>query len=131
MEAAAGNYTNSVLTDNLTNATISGLADGTAYYFACTAVNGSGGESKLSTEVSFTLSPVQITLSTTRAGGGRFQLAGTGLAGHTYEIQATTNLVAWEAIGTQTPDTNGYFGFTDENAPDYPLRFYRVRDAQP
>jgi hypothetical protein len=128
---SSGNYTNFIVAGNVTNSTISGLAGGTTYYFACTAVNGNGGESGFSTEVSYTVPPAPITLATTMAVGGRFQLAGTGLVGHTYEIQATTNLVAWEAIGTGTPDTNGYFRFTDENAQNYPMRFYRVWDAQP
>jgi len=128
---SSGNYTNFVLVGNVTNSTISGLAEGTAYYFAGTAVDGDGDESEFSAEISFTLYPMPITLSAVLAGGGQFQLAGIGLAGHTYEIQATTNLVAWETISTQTPDSNGFFGYTDENAANYPLRFYRVWDGQP
>jgi len=128
---SCGNYTNYVLAANVTNATISGLAEGAAYYFAGTAVDGSGGESGFSMEVSYTLAPVPITLSSTMAVDGGVQLAGTGLAGHTYEIQATTNLLTWETIGSQTLDSNGSFEFTDENGPNYPVRFYRVWDAQP
>jgi hypothetical protein len=127
----SGNYTNFVLAGNVTNSTISGLAGGTTYYFAGTALDGSGAESGFSTEVSYTLAPAPLNLSLTRAGGGLFQLAGTGLAGHTYEIQATTNWVVWETIGTQTPGANGLLGFTDGNTSNYPMRFYRVRDTQP
>ena len=128
---SSGNYTNFILAGNVTNSIISGLNGGNTYYFAGTALDGSGGESGFSTEVSYSLPPAALKLALTMAGGGRFQLAGTGLAGHTYEIQATTDLVAWETIGTQTPDANGLFGFMDENAPNYPMRFYRVRDTQP
>jgi hypothetical protein len=58
------------------------------------------------------------------------ELRGTGPAGHTYEIQASSDLVNWTAIDSETTDSSGVFSFTDYEAPNYPSRFYRARDTQ-
>ncbi len=47
----SGDYTNTVNLGNVTNATISGLSGGAAYYFSATTVDASGEESGFSTEV--------------------------------------------------------------------------------
>jgi sugar lactone lactonase YvrE len=45
------------------------------------------------------------------------------------EVLAVTNLappVAWQALGSNVPGTNGFWQFTDTNAGQYPVRFYRA-----
>jgi hypothetical protein len=49
---ASGAYTNEIYAGNATNATISGLVEGTTYYFAATTYAASGMESPFSSEVS-------------------------------------------------------------------------------
>jgi hypothetical protein len=49
---ASGSYTNEICAGNATNATISGLVEGTTYYFAATTYAASGVESPFSSEVS-------------------------------------------------------------------------------
>jgi hypothetical protein len=49
------NYTNVVVVGNATNATISGLAYGTTYYFAATTYDDSGNESPYSNEATFSV----------------------------------------------------------------------------
>ena len=49
---ACGAYTNKICAGNATNATISGLTQGTTYYFAATTYAASGMESPYSSEVS-------------------------------------------------------------------------------
>jgi len=49
---ASGAYTNKICAGNATNATISGLIQGTTYYFAATTYNASGKESPFSSELS-------------------------------------------------------------------------------
>lgn len=49
-----------------------------------------------------------------------------GVAGWTYTIQASTNLVTWTNLGTATAATNGLCQFQDTNAQSFPQRFYRV-----
>ena len=50
---ASGAYTNEICAGNATNATISGLVEGTTYYFAATTYTSSGIESPFSSEVSY------------------------------------------------------------------------------
>ncbi len=47
---ATGTYTNSAAVGNVTNATFTGLANGATYYFAATAIDGSGFEGDFSNE---------------------------------------------------------------------------------
>ena len=62
---------------------------------------------------------------------GSFQLNFTNTPGTTYTILATTNLSLsvsnWTNLGTTTETSAGQFQFTDTQAADAPLRFYRVR----
>jgi hypothetical protein len=50
---ASGTYTNEICAGNATNVTISGLIQGTTYYFAATTYASSGVESPFSSEVSY------------------------------------------------------------------------------
>jgi hypothetical protein len=54
-------------------------------------------------------------------------LASTGSVGVAYSIQVVTNLGAspWSTLFTTYTDTNGQFGFVDQQASNYPCRFYR------
>ena len=54
-----------------------------------------------------------------------------GIPGRNYLIQATTNIALpnWVTIATNTAGTNGLFIFIDNDAPNYPSRYYRT--AQP
>ena len=56
---ASGAYTNEICAGNATNATISGLVEGTTYYFAATTYAVSGRESPFSSEVSY-LVPLNV-----------------------------------------------------------------------
>jgi len=59
---ASGAYTNKICSGNATKATISGLVQGTTYYFAATTYASSGTESPFSSEVSY-LVPVLVTMN--------------------------------------------------------------------
>jgi hypothetical protein len=54
------------------------------------------------------------------------QLEVRGASSRIYVIQASTNLADWETIGLGATDTDGNVEFTDSNAPNQPLRFYRA-----
>ena len=109
-----------------TNAAIPGLVQGATYYFAVTALDAFGMESGYSSEVSYIVPIVTASLKATAMPGGTFRLTITGKSGHTYQIQASTNLITWTTISTQVMGTNGPLTFTDSNAPKYRVRFYRT-----
>jgi hypothetical protein len=125
---ASGNYANNVVVGNVTTNTVPGLASGVTYFFAVTCYDTNGLESAFSNEISFVpgLSPVALRITAT----GQVVLTLNGLAGHTYDIQATPNFLAWTVIGTVTLGANGSLEFTDTNAASFPKRFYRTRDTQ-
>lgn len=123
---ASGAYTNEVSAGNATNTTISGLIQGTTYYFAATTYSIAGMESSFSSEVSYTvpiLPGVQLRITPTR----QFILTVTGQAGCTYDIQASPDCTAWAVIGTVTVPAGGSLDFTDTNAASFPKRFYRTQ----
>ncbi len=128
---ASGAYTNEICAGNATNATISGLIEGTTYYFAATTYSAAGMESPFSSEVSCLVpmnAPVGLATEQIRlATGGQFILTVTGPVGHTYDIQATQDFKTWTVIGTATVGANGSLNFTDTNAASFSRRFYRTR----
>jgi hypothetical protein len=61
--------------------------------------------------------------------GGGFSLTAIGAAGQAYVLLGATALappVLWVPVVTNVADTNGGFSFTDAQATNFPLRFYRV-----
>ena len=56
------------------------------------------------------------------AANGQFQFNVTGASSLTYVVEASTNLVDWDALATNTPP----FTFVDQAAPNCPQRFYRA-----
>ncbi len=72
--------------------------------------------------------PPQIT-NIVQSAGGSVTLSGTGPSGAAYRMLTTTNLLL--PLNNWTPAATGYFSggvfdFTDNQATNYPLRFYRV-----
>jgi hypothetical protein len=60
--------------------------------------------------------------------GGSVTLTFTGVTGYTYEVEAATNLVppgVWEVISPNTVGGSGQWQVTDQQATNYPNRFYR------
>jgi len=74
------------------------------------------------------LPPPQITRINLGTGGG-FTLSGTGPAGRSYRVLATTNLllplINWTLAGTGA-FTNGTFNLTDSQTTNYLQCYYRV-----
>lgn len=101
------------------------VTNGTTYYYVVSATN-SLGESLNSAQagVTFTLPPIVLTGSIN--GSGQFSLTFPAVSGVTYVIDASTNLVDWVPLLTNTA-TGMVFTFTDTNSVA-PARFYRARE---
>ncbi len=63
-----------------------------------------------------------------RLPGGAFRLAFAGQPGVRYAIEASTNLTTWTFLG-EAENRNGQVEFTDQDAAEFALRFYRTVDA--
>jgi hypothetical protein len=74
-----------------------------------------------------TLNVVRATIITdaTRLANGHFQFSLSGPSATSALIQASTNLVDWTSLQTNTP-FSGLLLFDDAQAVGYPVRFYRV-----
>ncbi len=59
---------------------------------------------------------------------GMVQLSGSGYPTLSFRVQASTNLAStnWPTIGTATAGANGALVFTDTNAINQPMEFYRL-----
>jgi subtilisin family serine protease len=58
--------------------------------------------------------------------GGPFQLRVFGGLNRTCVVEATTNLISWSPVFTNTASTNGTFDFTDSQSTNWPQRFFRA-----
>jgi len=125
---ACQTYCTNLSVGNVTNITLSGLTEGTTYYFAATSVDDSGEESTYSGEVSFTVVPdaVPNLISKAVSTNGTFSFNVAGVPGAQYIVQASSDLVNWVTIQTNTSP----FSFVDAEASAYPNRFYRACPAE-
>jgi hypothetical protein len=70
--------------------------------------------------------PVINAGSVTRLSDGRVQFGLTALGAAQVTVLGSTNLSDWPQLQT-VPVTSGSAVFTDDNAMNYPRRFYRLR----
>jgi len=122
-------YTNSIVTGNVTNASVTVIQTGVTYYFAATSHDAAGWESSYSPEVSYTVpvtspaAPVtNAALSSAASTSSGFNFSVKGTAASPYVVVASTNLTYWVAVATNASP----FVFTDSNASKYSRRFYKA-----
>ncbi len=117
-------YYASLTVSSTNQVTITGLDDGTTYYFAATAINSVGQESDYSAEAVAVTPLLPITLNALTSSDGEFDFNVSGSPYRLYVIQASTNLVDWDTIGYDW----GPSPFADYDAASYTQRFYRAYD---
>jgi fibronectin type 3 domain-containing protein len=117
-------YYDSVTVNSTNKATITGLDAGTTYYFAATSFNAAGMESPLSAEAAYTVPIPTTTLSAATKTAGQFSFNVSDTAGRVYVVQASTDLVNWVSVETNTAP----FVFVDTAAASFKQRFYRTYD---
>ena len=62
----------------------------------------------------------------TNGGNGGFNLRFSGYTNLPYQVWASTNLIQWTPLGTASATSNGWLQFVDNDAPNWPQRFYRI-----
>ena len=97
---------------------------GTPYSIAVDGYNGVTGNIQLD------LTSVQAIrlLSVTFLGDGSALVSGVAAPDASYFIEASNDLVTWTEFGTVTTDAAGAWSFTDLDAPNSGVRFYRAHD---
>ncbi|HEV2694838.1 MAG TPA: fibronectin type III domain-containing protein [Verrucomicrobiae bacterium] len=117
-------YTTTNVTGTATNITITGLAQGQTYYFAATTYDRAGHESVFSSEASYTL---RSALGAAKKTGKQFSFTVTGAIGSHYVVQASTNMVRWTSLLTNTAP----FTFVETNTAIFSRRYYRAYYLSP
>lgn len=65
-----------------------------------------------------------------QSASGPFQLVFTGDQSIPYTVWSSTNLTSWASRGPASLMSNGWFWYWDDNATNFPCRFYRVGVSQ-
>jgi len=123
--AASGLYTGVIVVGNTNSVTITNLMPGVTYYFAATTYDSVGNESTFSNEAVFSTATT-ATLSSAVHTAGQFSFTVAGSSGSQYVVQASSNLIDWQSIQTNTVP----FTFVDGQAGAYAQRFYRAVPVQ-
>ena len=123
---SSGNYSFQVPVYGATNLTLN-LTTGQTYYFAATAFDSNFNQSAFTPEISVTAGSVVATTGGVLSAlkglpAGQFGFSFGGSSGTQYIVQASTDLIHWMALQTNT----GTFNFTDSAAAQFPRRFYRT-----
>jgi hypothetical protein len=106
--------------------TVTGLREGTTYYFAVTARNLDGLESDFSDQVSYTVPSLSLLLNSPANLQDPMRLRFDAGPGHAYEILATEDFETWTTLYYTTPSANGWVEYADVESPTLPKRFYRL-----
>lgn len=75
------------------------------------------------------IAPAAPTLQGQSLPGGSFKLTSTGQPNVSYAVEATSDLappITWRNIGFAVADAAGQIEFTDPDAVNFPMRFYRL-----
>ena len=110
--------------------TLSGLLPGTLYYYLVTATNTYGAATTTGTNFVTLDVPRSISgLIQTAPGQFAIQFAGSSNVGYTVLAATNVSLPAsnWTVLGPATLLSNNLFQFSDTQATNVPLRFYRLR----
>ncbi len=120
--SASQQYTHIVEAGNTNNALISGVQPGNTYYFAATSYNGAGVESAYSPEVAYTVPVINAALNSSTVTSSGFNFSVNGTTTSQYVILASTDLLTWVALATNTAP----FIFTDPNTSQFNQRYYQA-----
>jgi len=121
----SGNYTVRIDTGSNSMMVVNQLSNDTTYYFVVTAYNSAGIESAPSAEISVALPGILI--MTFGSPGSPPIVHFTTVAGHWYELQASSDLTNWATILTTLPAAaTSVFWYTEVSPGSaYQRRYYR------
>lgn len=132
----SGTYPYRVDAGNSTSVTLSNLAPGVTYFLSASAYDANGNQSALSQEIAYVI-PEILSLTPRQDASSPVVLQFPAVAGHWYEIQASSDLQNWTTIGRSLVTMSGSspqltnilptnLQFTDPDAGSFNSRLYRV-----
>ena len=124
------NYVNKVDAGTNTSWSVTGLKEGTTNYFVVSAYDVNHSESATSNQtVYYVPGVVQLATGSVRTESGSRQAVAVNFPvapGHTYSVQASTDLKNWRTIWQTTATSNAWMQFQDPVAANLQMRFYRT-----
>jgi fibronectin type III domain protein len=123
--SATGEYDSRLDVFTNTAATITGLVEGTTYYFVVKSYNAAGLESSPSNEVRF-IAPGLVQIVSRARSLSPAHIAFPILPGLTYRLEASSDLKTWTQIWQVTGTENTWVEYLDTQSAVLPRRFYRV-----
>lgn len=132
---APGNYSLSKNVGLVNSLVLTGLVAGSTIYFAMKEHDTAWNQSGVSAEAhgvvvatpAVTVTPPASTLTAPVQTNGRFSFTVSGVNGSQYVVQASTDLINWVAVQTNTAP----FTFTDTNTAAFSHRYYRTYYLSP
>lgn len=125
--SAPGNYSMSQNLGLVTNLVFTGLTPGATSYYAIKEYDTAWNESDISAEISWQNSVRQARLATPVRTGKQFSFTVSGATNSQYVVQASTDMVNWVSIQTNTAP----FTFVDTNAASFRQRYFRTYYLSP
>jgi hypothetical protein len=116
------NTTNSVAQGTNTSLTVSNAQPADAGGYSVIVTNAAGNATSSVAMLKVFTTAAATLVSPAASSNGQFSFGATGVTGFNYAVQASTNLVDWRGLLTNTAP----FTFTDANTPLFPSRFYRA-----
>jgi hypothetical protein len=127
--AAISVSTNGVTVTNLAGTLLYFDTNNVNDQFFCTITDGWGGTNFQAVNITIVLTNLPPGIASVSTSDGSVTLTLNGAPGSTYVVQTTTNLLSvngWTPVSTNLPGTNGVWQFTDTQATNFPIQFYRV-----
>jgi hypothetical protein len=122
----SGVYTSQFNVGTNTAITLTGLPEGQMDYFSVAAYDGAGVTSPNSTQITYLVPGLQRLVPPTGP-GKTASLTFSGASGHSYNVQASSNLVTWTTIWSSGAlNSNGWVTFQDPQSSTLSQRFYRL-----
>lgn len=126
MGGADGVYTSRFDAGSSTAITITGLKEGQTNYFAVAAYNSARLEGTPTASTSYIV-PGLVKLAPPALRGGPMTVSFPVAAGHSYQLQASTNLQSWTNLWQTTVwNSNTWAVYADPQSGSYARRFYRL-----
>ncbi len=123
---SSGVYTNVYDAGTNLALTLTSLPEGQTNYFKVVAYNSARMAGTPSAEISYIV-PGIMRVSAPAKAGNPASLSFPVAAGHSYSVQATTNLVTWTTIyTTNSAAANTWVSYQDSQANSFSRRFYRL-----
>lgn len=121
----SGAYTSQFDVGTNTTVTITGLREGQTNYFAVAAYDSTGTPGSASPQITY-LVPGLVKLTPPSA-GNTAKVTFSAAIGHSYTVQASTNLTSWTNVWSSGPvNSNAWVTWQDPQGTTMSKRFYRL-----